>query len=325
MHRRLSSLLVGVAALAFVAAPAAAAAASPPPATIPPQLQTLLTRSGQQHIAYVIAQTSSALINATGFSDNIATTEERLTPPELASSSGSGAQVTRVRLTGGFLYEEIPGLARVAHGRRWLRATPRQLGVSTSQLLGEGTSVPGHPSTGLNPIKGVTALLHEAESIQEVGPSVVAGEPVTEFLATISFAKLLGIPAPKGGPPMNFGVQLYFAPNGLLQRLTLNLDEIVSTTTDVLSVTVPVVVHPPPAREVVPYSRALVRALAQALLSSLVSTLQTQGTQTVAFDITAWLARGAVGAPGGPASAALVREVAVDAAVFGPVGAVLGG
>jgi hypothetical protein len=323
MPRRPSSLLAGVAAVVLAVAPAAAAATSSPAAPIPPGLQALLTLSGRQHIAYEIAQTSSVLNDGSGFSDAIATTEERLQPPELDSTSGSGAQTMRVRFTGGMLYEEIPGLARVAHGRRWLRVSPRQLGISTAQLLGEGTSVPGHPSAGLNPIAAIEALLHDASAIQDVGASVVNREPVTEFLATVSFAKLLGIPVAKGGPPLNVDVQLYFAADGLLKRLSVDLDELVSTTTDVLTVTVPVVVHPPPARDVVPYSKALARALVRSLLSSPSSSLPAASGQPVAFDITAWLARSADG-PARSAAAGWVHRLALDEAVFGPVGAVLG-
>ncbi len=322
MPRRPPLLLAGVVAVALAVAPAAGAA-SPPAAPIPTVLQALLSLSGRQHIAYEITQTSSALNDGSGFSDSVATVEERLRPPELSNTSGSGAQTARVRFTGGLLYEEIPGLARVAHGRRWLRVSPRQLGISTAQLLGEGTSVPGHPSAGLNPIAAIRSLLRDASAIQEVGPSVVDREPVTEFLATVSFAKLVGIPAPKGGPPLNVDVQLYFASDGLLKRLSVDLDELVSTTTDVLSVTVPVVVHPPPARDVVAYSRGLARALLQALLSSSSSGTPAASSQPVAFDITAWLAR-PVARPAGGAAAAWLHALTLDEAAFGPVAAVLG-
>lgn len=296
--RRLCSLLAGVTAIVLAVAPAVQAAAPAPP--IPPDLQALLARSAQQQIPYEIVQSSNALDVGTGFSDTSATTEVRLSPPELATASGTGAQAMAERLTGGELYLEIPGLARVAHGRRWLRGTPRQLGVSVSQLLEAAGAVPGHPSSGLNNAAAVTALLHEVSTLRELGPSVVDGEPVTEFLATISFAQLTGTPAAGvASLDQDVDLQLYFAADGLLKRLSLNLDEIVHTTTDVLSDTVPVVVHRPPAREVVAYSPALVRALLESQSSSLGA--PSPVSETVPFDVTAWLARGSAGAsPFGP-------------------------
>jgi len=285
--RRLCSLLAAVTAIALVGAPAIHAAPGP---AVPPDLQALLTRSAQQHIPYEIVQSSNALDDGAGFSDTTATTEVRLSPPEFATSSGTGAQAVRERLTGGELYIELPGLAQVAHGRLWLRGTPDQLGVSVSQLLDSAGLVPDHPSSGLNSAASVTALLHDVSTLRELGPSVVNGEPVTEFLATISFARLTGTPAPDAGNlGQNVDLQLYFAADGLLKRLSLNLDEIVQTTTDVLSDTVPVVVHRPPAREVVPYSPALVRALL-ASQSSSTSSEPSSDSQTVPFDITSWVA-----------------------------------
>src|SRR5277367_5176940 len=128
MHRRLRPLLAGAAAIFVTVAPAAHAA-TPPPA-IPPDLQTLLSRSAQERIPYEIVQTSDVLNSGGGFTDTASTTEVRLSPPQFATSSGVGAQAMRLRLTGGLLYVEVPGLAGVAHGRRWLSGTPHQIGAS---------------------------------------------------------------------------------------------------------------------------------------------------------------------------------------------------
>ena len=251
MPGRRRSLLAGLAALVLVAVPAIAhARAKPAPATVPRDLQALLVRSARLRIPYEIAQTSVVTNLGSGFGDTMSTTRERLSPPELATTSGSGPTASRLRLVDGTVYLQVPGLARVAHGRQWLRATPAQLGTSTAHLLGT-------TAAGLGQAAAITALLRDATSVVEVGPSVVTGEPVTEFLLTVDFGRLIGAgPSIGGGAQATVDVQLYLAADGLLKRQTINLDGAVVTTEDLLSDSVPVVVHAPRARDVVAYSAA---------------------------------------------------------------------
>ena len=320
MLRRLPSVIAGIVALALAGVPAATAARRPPaptPAAIPPDLQALLARSARLHIADEVSETSSVLNDGIGFSDTRSTSQVRLSPLELATTSGSGAQAAHLRLVGGTVYMAIPGLARVAHGRHWLRATLRQLGLSRGGLVGQGSS-PGQSSAALSQTAGLTKLLREASAIEEVGPSVVDREPVTEFLVTLDFSRLVGGLGPSstsgGGPGSTADVQLYLAADGLLKRETIDISELISITADVLSVNVPVVVHRPWSRDVVPLSRALARALDRSLLSS--PAAAPGATAGVGFDITAWLARDS---SAGPAAASLGPRLVLDAALFGPL------
>jgi hypothetical protein len=300
MRRRFPLLLLVL--LAGLLGPAAAgAAAAPKRPVLPADLQALLARGAHLNVPYAIIQTANTINGGTGFQSNVSTTQVRLSPPELASSSGAA----RERLVGGALYLELPGVAAVAHGRHWIRATPAQLGVTASQLLGAADSVPGHASQGLNKSAAVRALLADASSVREVGPSALGSEPVTEFLAGISFGKLLGLPISQGPFADTVYVQLYFGADGLLRRLTVNIDEAITETTELLTDAVPVVVHRPPAHDVVPYSRALLRRLVDSLAASLGNA---PTPHTVPFDVTAWLAH--AGPPAGP---------------FGPLGAAFAG
>jgi hypothetical protein len=284
-------LLLTMVALAACLAPAGGAAARARVA-LPAHLQALLDAGARLHVSDAIVQSTSTVNGGNGFQTSTGTTEARLSPPELAASSGTGAQAVRERLVGGSIYLELPGLAAIAHGRHWLRATPRQLGVTIPQILGAAQEVPGHPSAGLNKASAVRALLADATSVRELGPSALGGTPVTEFLATVKLAQLLGAPASvSAGLNSTVYVQLYFAADGLLKRLSVDLDELVTTTTDLLTDTVPVVVHRPPARDVAPYSRGLVQALLQSLASA---SDQPSGSGTgpapVPFDVSAWSA-----------------------------------
>jgi len=115
MCRRFALLLIMLAAwLAGPAAGGASAAARHP--ALPADLQALLAHAAQLRIPYVIVQSSNTVNGESGFSSTIATTEARLSPPELAASSGVGSQAIHERLVGGAVYLEIPGLAAVAHG-----------------------------------------------------------------------------------------------------------------------------------------------------------------------------------------------------------------
>src|SRR5271155_5296725 len=102
MRRHLCFLLVAAASWLVVGAGSAAAATVKAP--IPADLQALLARGAQLHIPFAIVQSSSALNAGTGFSDAVSTPVARLSPPELATTTGSGAQAERERLTGGWVY-----------------------------------------------------------------------------------------------------------------------------------------------------------------------------------------------------------------------------
>lgn len=83
-------------------------------------------------------------------------------------------------------------------------------------------------------------VLPPAASVQEVGPAVIAGRPALEFLATAA------------GPPAGT-TRIFLAADGLPLRTVETVGDQV-TTTD-LSVTAPVVVKVPAARETVDESR----------------------------------------------------------------------
>ncbi len=321
MLPRLPTVLAGVAALALAGVPAASAARrapAPAPAAIPADLQALLARSARLHIADEVSETASVLNDGVGFSDTSSTMQVRLSPLELETTSGSGPQAAHLRLVGDTVYLAIPGLARVAHGRHWLRATLHQLGLSRAQLVGQ-SSAPGQSSTALSQTAGITKLLHEASTIEELGPSVVDREPVTEFLVTVDFSRLLGSLGPSstsgGGPFSSADVQLYLAADGLLKRETIDISELISITADVLSDNVPVVVHRPWSHDVVALSRSLASALDRVALSA--PAAAPGATAGVGFDITSWLARGM---SAGPVDASLGPRVVLDAALFGPLG-----
>ena len=324
MLPRLPSVLAGLVVLALAGAPAAAAA-HPAPAAIPPDLQALVARSARLHIADEVSQTSSVLNNGVGFLETRSTSQVRLSPLELETTSGSGTQVAHLRLVGGTVYLEIPGLARLTHGRHWLRATLRQLGLSRAQLLGQ-RSATGQSSTALSQTSAITKLLREASTIQEIGPSLVDREPVTEFLVTLDFAQLLGGPSPSSapsGPGSTVDVQLYLAADGLLKRETVDVSELIAITDDVLSDNLPVVVHRPSSHDVVPLSRSLVRALDSAALSA--PSTAPSPTAGVGFDITSWIARRAPAPappPAGSGPASFGTRLVVDAELFGPLGGI---
>ncbi len=173
---------------------------------------------------------------------------------------------TQARVVGGNFYFYDPEIRRYDHGRGWVRVS----GASAADGLGLNPAAPNGANTlggGTGPFASLINELSAAETLEEVGPTTVDGQAVTEFTAKIALAKLGLYSATKLGELQKLGantveMSVFIAPTGLPVRTDVTIafsgGETI-TRSDVFAVNLPVAVQAPPAKETV--SEALFRKI----------------------------------------------------------------
>jgi hypothetical protein len=311
--RRVCVLLGVVSALAGVAPPALAAETAPlqTQATVPPALQTLEQKMEQlqvnsERFSLVFEIEGAGKLGKLfgaghGGTQSIpfltASGEASISPSEAVLNLSFLGIASTMRLIGETEYLFEPALARYDGGRPWIRSDPRErkqtgrgqtLALSPASLF-EVTPKSTHKE---QPVGGATGpfartieLVNHAQNVQEVGPTTVDGQAVTEFTATIDRQALAGgvigggtrktskgsanmSPKPSGKPKPRMGgkprmrklrvrklrllptkLELFIAPSGVPVRtniVTGRHGSAATITTDILAINIPVVVQPPP-------------------------------------------------------------------------------
>jgi hypothetical protein len=205
---------------------------------------------------------------------SILTTHSELPGEHLPSALASAGLV---RTIGDTVYSYLPAAASLDGGRPWVRSRrkpPPKPGTTAAQVVAVLDSLaptlagPGEGSAGS--FAKLIGYLNGAVSIQEGGSVAVDGQQTTEFTASLSIVKLLaGELSPEqlakleqdiSKKPSEETVELevFLAPSGLPVR-TIGINghrlEGFGLEEDILALEVPVVVHPPPARETIGQAR----------------------------------------------------------------------
>jgi hypothetical protein len=233
----------------------------------------------------------------------------RLSPPEATATTKieflglkpgerapAGSAASMERVIGNTIYTYTPSLDRHDGGRPWLRSkqpSPELNGESAglpalSDALAPMLSAGGGRNASAAPFAKLIEDVNGALSVQEVGPMTVDGQQVTEFTASLSFAKLLSrkqleaftkslsslgeLLSPTGSPKQREEVkkhneettkklseatvelELFIAPSGLPVRMISvfgGRSAGIGGEEDILALEVPVHVHAPPARETI--------------------------------------------------------------------------
>ncbi len=211
------------------AAPTAGALAHP---QIPPALERLLAAGRNLHPkGFRLNQTVALVRDGRRVQQSRLTERGRLSPPAYAITSSVGGQPTFLRFLGSYGYGTAPGIAKADGGHKWVRVRIGHLGGGRASVL----ALVGAFRADLT-----TVLLPAATSVTEVGLTTLGGQPVTEFELDDAH------------PPARVS-DVYLAPDGLPVRVVDTVGDTV-TTTDA-SLTAPVVVRVPAARETVDESR----------------------------------------------------------------------
>lgn len=283
------ALALALAAAATIApgARASASAAGPPatpvPAAVPPDLQALeqkmlaLQPTSERFSASIsIAEKPKVRGPVGGFNHifghassvlvPLLTTagEVSLGPPPEASFTVNflGIAISG-RLIGSTLYTHEPYVSRLDGGRPWVE----ERDTSLAKALGSEPNVPGgstgEPGTGF---AALAKLMAHAQSIAELGPANVDGQPVTRFKLAVPIASLQkpvhsrkararARRERKRFAPL-LRVELFLAETGLPVRTSVvvvarhDRGELIEQS-DITAIDVPVLVQAPPAAETI--------------------------------------------------------------------------
>jgi hypothetical protein len=242
---RLARSLLPLAVAACMGLSAASATAT---TALPPELQALEQKaqslklnSERFSLNFLITEPSGKKISIAG--SGVA----RLSPlaGEVVETAGSKRLV--VRIIGNTVYLKYPGLARLDHGRPWVRSTESKLSAES------GLNAAAAPQ-GLS--SSFSLIDSAAESVQQVGPATVDGQATIEFTATINLSALLSrfgeklVAKLQQAGVSTADLELYIAPNGLPVRTVTTIDVEGGTVTaanDILAADIPVSVSKPAA------------------------------------------------------------------------------
>jgi hypothetical protein len=241
-----------------------AGAASASALTLSPELQTLEAKSRELKITSERFTLDYIIKPATGQAVTImAAGDARTSPPRAEIKETVRGKRIAVRVVGSSLYLEYPGLARLDHGRPWVRS-------SQSQLSAE---------SGINPLSATGgfassyALLgSEAEVEERVGPASVNGQETTEFTATVDLDRLTSLFSAKlRGELEKAGVAtarvaIFIAADGMPLQTVVDLaveGGTITVSTSIVQVNGPVSVSAPPAGRTI--SQAAFKRLAKRL------------------------------------------------------------
>ena len=132
---------------------------------------------------------------------------------------------------------------------------------SSNPGVATGGATGGAAGAGTGMYTALTALINGAREVREIGAGTVDGQPVTEFMATLSPSQLGESPQPtKREKKLHLELkktaklEVLIAPSGLPVRTTIvtNVDKVVNTATvDILAIDFPLVVEAPPAAQTI--------------------------------------------------------------------------
>lgn len=201
-------------------------------ARLPPDLRHLLAAGRHLRVTSFLVDQSVVETREAGAVPLSRLTERgSLSPPRYALSSSVEGRPEFFRYVGSYAYGTAPGLARIDGGHKWVR-------VRLGNLAGGRSNVTGLIRSLLTNVANV--VLPPATSVQELGPTTLGGQVVSEFLVDTTAS------------PVST-TRVFLAPDGLPVRTVETVGHRV-TTTDT-SITAPVVVRVPPRRETVDESR----------------------------------------------------------------------
>jgi len=216
---------------------------------LPPELQALEQKAATLKITSErFSLTETVLASLEGEETVSIAGRSLLSPPEGEVSETIKGKHVVVRIVGHWAYLAYPGLARIDGNRPWVR-------TSVTALEKEGGVNPAAAPT--SPAAGYQLLNSATESIKEIGPAVVAGQPTVEFSARVNIAGLISsfgpelVHALEAKDITTAGYTLYIAADGLPVKVEDSIeasgDQIV-TTFMVLETNEPVTVRAPSRR-----------------------------------------------------------------------------
>jgi hypothetical protein len=189
--------------------------------------------------------------------------DEQLSPAAGSFTvSGLSKHRTQARVVGGNFYFYDPEIGRHDHGRGWVQLPQASAteGVGLNPAAPNGTNTVG---SGTGPFASLINDLSAAETLEEVGPTTVDGQAVTEFTAKIAPARLGLYSATQLGALEKLGtntveMSVFIAPTGLPTRTEVTIafgggEAVVRS--DILAVNVPVAVQAPPADQTISEAR----------------------------------------------------------------------
>jgi hypothetical protein len=282
-------MTVAAAAPAALAAEGAPAPASgPPPATqtpalLPANLQALEQKMEELKIT---SMRFSALLSVAvphkehevarflkllGVDSRISG-EETISPPAGNVTFSLFGHPFKLRVVGGTTYLYLRSLARVDHGRPWVKLGPggffELFTVKGKSVKPPKTAPPKEPALAEPPFAGLRKALAGAAEVRELGAGTLYGQPVTNFLAILEpeqlkrehLASLSRLLPPRQPPTATLEVSL--GQNGLPLRTVITEHEeqtTLSVTLDIPAINFPLVIEAPPAAQTI--SVAALRAL----------------------------------------------------------------
>jgi hypothetical protein len=259
----------------------------PAPVVVPPDLVALSQRMQALHVSserfqvrLTIAVSRSTLPRGAqgppaGFAFDISG-EVQNAPPAASLKVSAFGHTGRLRVAAGSAYVYEPSIAKFDHGRPWVDLGP---GAAKAPLGGPGGALAS--GAGVTSFKALVSALAGARSIVELGPSIVDGQAVTGFRATVAASALeepstpvntkprgvfapVGVGASAKEPPGAAQLELFIAPSGLPVRTRIRQREEGATVTaldDIYAVDFPLVVEPPPKSQTI--AEAALRVLEQ--------------------------------------------------------------
>lgn len=199
---------------------------------------------------------------------------ERLSPPEAtAISEIGGVTVTKQISIGRTLYTYTPSAEPYDGGRPWVSSVKALvLKSSTSSPLSViSTLSEDQPTTSTGFFQRLIEEINGASKIQEVGPAVVDGQPVSEYTATVSIAKLIAARLSqkqidvakknklfKSIAKATLSLELFITSSGLPIRMIDIIgprNEGIGVEQDILATDIPLTIHAPPPSKTIGQTR----------------------------------------------------------------------
>jgi len=191
--------------------------------------------------------------------DSTTTGEETLAPPAAnVSLDFLGLRLT-ARIVTGVDYVYIAKLARLDHGRPWIRLGRGGLGElftvngHPAPIKKDATPPSSVPTLAEPPFAALEKDLAGAREVHVVGPGTVDGQPVTSFVAVLEPSQLEGEKRPLLKPALALPtttLEVSFAQSGLPVRTIIRAQDSQFTDTETLeipTVNFPLVIDAPPA------------------------------------------------------------------------------
>jgi hypothetical protein len=278
-------VLVPIVLALVTPASTALAAEAPPPTqtTVPATLQALEQKMGELKITSMrfSAQTSITvprrerelrrLLQLLGGGSTQISGEETLSPPAGNVTITLLGHPLTLRVVGKTVYSYLPALARVDHGRPWVRlgnAGLEELFTVNGKHVFEPakTTEPqiGEPSLAEPPFVGLQKELAGAREVRELGVGTLYGQPVTSFLAVLEPEQLKGKllasasrRLPSRQPP-TATLEVSLTQNGLPLRTVITEHDAgvtTSVTLDIPAINFPLAIEAPPAAQTIGVAR----------------------------------------------------------------------